>query len=98
MGVVSTAMVNEFRTAAGQVGEKVAAAVKAMPRPGTGMAGADQHGATPAAAPAPADSVSEGGAPVMGVRHGEGDRNQDLRSCLELPTTVEIIKCSEQGL
>jgi hypothetical protein len=96
-GVVSTAIVAEFKSAAGQVGQKIAALVKDRQPAQSAKAQA----AEPAA---PVAKTQSGNPPQPGAtrtavasRQGGRDQDKDVRSCLGLPTTVEVIKCAEQG-
>ena len=95
MGVVSEALAGEFTTASTQVGVKMAAVIKSMTSQRVAAVPGQGSGAVAAEEPAPARG---GGAPMLAMAHGAGARDKDLRGCLELPTTEQIIRCSEQGL
>jgi hypothetical protein len=95
--VVSAAIVAEFKSASGHVGEQLAALVKSKQPPASVVARAGKHPSAPAAAPEPGSAPADTPKPSLALRQGSQYPTKDLRSCLDLATTVEIIKCAEQG-
>lgn len=95
MNVVSAAMVAEFKSAAGEVGEKVVALVKGKQPATSAMAQSDDPAS--ASRPESGGASPDGGRRTVAVRQGSRNQSKDLRRCLDLPTTAEVIKCAEQG-
>jgi hypothetical protein len=96
-GVVSSALVAEFKSAAGQVGEKLAALVKSKQPAASTVARAGEHAAAPADAPGSGTAPPAATQPALALHQSGRYPSGDLRSCLELRSTVEIIRCAEQG-
>jgi hypothetical protein len=92
---VSQAIVAEFKHASGQVGEKIAALVKSKQPASTARAGAPARVTPPALG---GGGLAEVSPPIAAPLQGDRSRSKDVRNCLELPTTVEIIQCAEKGL
>jgi hypothetical protein len=92
--VVSSAIVAEFKSASGQVGERIAALAKGRQTaraPAPDIAGS-------AVGPETSSAPPQVDAPAAASRQGSRNRPRDVRSCLELPSTAEIIQCAEKGL
>jgi hypothetical protein len=88
MSIVSAALVEEFKSASGQFGEKIAALAKAKR--------AEDRAASAAGSGAGSASADGGIQRTAAQGRGSRDPNKDLRHCLDLATTVEIIRCAEQ--
>jgi len=86
MHIVSAALVEEFKSASGQFGEKIAALAKSQ-QARTASATEAESGSAPAG----------GGQRTAAQRLSRTYPSKDLRSCLDLATAVEVIKCAEQG-
>jgi hypothetical protein len=95
--VVSAAMVDEVKTASGQFGDKIVALARSRQPAGSAMARAGERAADGGAQAA--DEEPPAGRQRMASRPLDlAKRNMDLRSCLELPSNDQIIRCAERGL
>jgi hypothetical protein len=96
-GIVSSAIIAEFKTASGQVGEKLAALIKSKQPPVASAKTPTAPHVAAAEGPRSSGGPSDTARPAVAAHQAGRYPSGDLRSCLELHTTVEIIKCAEQG-
>jgi hypothetical protein len=95
--VVSGAIAEEIKSASGQFGDKIVALARSSQPAGSAMARAGERAADGGAQAA--DEEPPAGRQRMASRPLDlAKRNMDLRSCLELPSNDQIIRCAERGL